>query len=349
MKDTIPVRRGEELDLQLLEKYLREKLPDLPQGQLQVEQFPSGHSNLTYSLSIGPWEAVLRKRPLGPVASKAHDMNREYKILKAIHPYFQIAPMPYLYESDSSITGSEFFVMERRHGVVFDTEYPKEIEETEENGRKISDAMVKNLVKLHSIDYTKTELVDMAKPEGFLERQVHGWIKRYENAKTDDVQRVDQLTQWLKTNIPESPSPTIIHYDFKPNNAMFDPNDLTKMVGLFDWEMTTVGDPLADLGVTLSYWVQGDDPELLKYGFGKPPITTKAGFYSREEFAKKYADMTGADLTNLPFYVTFAYFKLAVIAQQIYFRYKKGQTEDPRFARFNQAVAALVEIASTRS
>lgn len=349
IKDTIAVRPGEELLIDQLEKYVKNKLPHLPKGPLQIEQFPSGHSNLTYLLKIGDWEGVLRRPPLGPVAAKAHDMKRESTILSTLHPHFPLAPKPYVYEEDESIIGAPFFIMERRKGVVFDTDFPDGVDETLENGRQISDTMVKTLVELHQVDYKKTKLVNMTKPEGFMERQVHGWIKRYQKAATDEVPEVEELLKWMVDHIPKETDASIIHYDYKCNNAMFNPNDLTEMTGLFDWEMTTVGDPLADLGVALSYWVEDSDPDFLKQAFGKPPITTKPGFYTRREFAHKYAQYTGRDLSSLSFYVTFAYFKLAVIVQQIYYRYYKGQTKDNRFANFNMAAAVLIAYANELS
>lgn len=177
-----------------------------------------------------------------------------------------------------------------------------------------------------------------------MERQVNGWIGRYERAKTDDIPEVAELSEWMRSHIPESPDPAIIHYDFKLNNAMFS-EDFTKLTGLFDWEMTTVGDPLADLGAAMSYWIQADDPELLKGGMGKPSVTVNEGFYSREEFIRSYSEKSGRDVSQIDFYLTFAYFKLAVIVQQIYFRYKNGQTQDPRFAHFDRFVKSLIRYA----
>jgi aminoglycoside phosphotransferase (APT) family kinase protein len=182
----------------------------------------------------------------------------------------------------------------------------------------------------------------MSKPEGFMERQVHGWIQRYERAKTDEIEIVEHLKKWLVDHIPKHHEVSVIHYDYKLNNSMFNEN-FTEMVGLFDWEMTTVGDPLADLGVTMSYWNQAEDSELLRKGLGKDPVTSiYDGFLTREQFIGLYAKKSGRDVTNLNFYLTFAYFKLAVICQQIYFRYKKGQTEDVRFANFNHFVKSLI-------
>ncbi|WP_298832240.1 phosphotransferase family protein [uncultured Planococcus sp.] len=343
---TIPVRTGEELDYPALEDFLRHHIEDLPAGELKVRQFSSGHSNLTYALQIGGWEAVLRRPPLGPVAPKAHDMEREFKILSALHPVFNTAPKPFVFSDDESIIGSPFFVMERRHGIVLDTAFPEGIEATKDLGKKISEKMVDTLVKLHALDYTKTPLVDLAKPEGFMQRQVEGWIGRYERAQTDDIEGVEQLKEWMLTNIPLSQEPVIIHYDFKLNNALFS-EDFSEMTGLFDWEMTTVGDPLADLGAAMSYWIQADDPDLLKHGLGKAPVTVLDGFYNREEFIASYGKKSGRDISDMNFYLTFAYFKLAVIIQQIYYRYKKGQTQDSRFSHFDQFVKSLMQHALT--
>ena len=340
--ETIPVRRGEELDEQVLDTFIREQIEGVPEGQLMIEQFGAGHSNLTYLLRVNNWEAVLRRPPHGPVAPKAHDMKREYTILKSLYKVYPAAPKPYLYSEDETIVGSPFFIMERRRGIVLDTYFPREVQYTPELGRQISEQMVDQLVALHAIPYEQTALVHMTKPEGFLERQVHGWIERYLRAKTDDIEEVEHLTTYLTSSIPPSPEPTIIHYDYKLNNAMFN-EDFTEMVGLFDWEMTTVGDPLADVGAAMRYWIQADDPAILKKGLGEPPVTIMEGFYTRDEFIQAYAAKSGRDLRHIHYYVTFAYFKLAVICQQIYARYQKGQTNDPRFAHFNHFVNNLVQ------
>lgn len=342
VSDTIQVRNGEELDSEKLENFLRQHIEEMPDGKLEIRQFGTGHSNLTYALKIGDWEAVLRRPPLGPVAPKAHDMEREYRILDALHPIFPAAPKPYVYSDNPEVVGSPFFVMERRQGVVLDTAFPENSEPTAELGRKVSEKMVDLLVELHGLDYKKTPLVQLAKPEGFMERQVHGWIGRYERSKTETIDGLEELTDWMINHIPISPEPTIIHYDFKLNNAMFS-EDFSHITGLFDWEMTTVGDPLADLGAAMSYWIEPNDPPLLKHGLGKEPVTVLEGFYTRAEFIKSYGEKSGRDVSDMNFYMTFAYFKLAVIIQQIYYRYKKGQTQDPRFAHFDQFVTSLIQ------
>ncbi|WP_099156878.1 phosphotransferase family protein [Virgibacillus ndiopensis] len=342
--DTINVREGEELNKKILQQFVHENIEGIPSGTMEIEQFGAGHSNLTYLLRIGSWEAVLRRPPLGPVAPKAHDMKREYTILSSLHPLYPTAPKPYVFSEDEQIVGSTFFIMERRKGIVLDSKFPEGIEYSPALGRKISELMVDKLVDLHQVDYNQTELVNVSKPDGFMERQVFGWIKRYERAKTEKVAGVNQLTKWLQNNIPVSPQPTIIHYDYKVNNAMFS-EDFSKLIGLFDWEMTTVGDPLADVGAALSYWIEADDPEQLKKGLGKPSVTVKKGFFSRREFLEDYARKSGRDVSTIHFYLTFAYFKLAVICQQIYYRYHNGQTNDARFAHFNQFVANLIQYA----
>ncbi|MFL6557345.1 MAG: phosphotransferase family protein [Bacillus sp. (in: firmicutes)] len=345
-KDTIPVRKGEELNLSALEIFLQDNIKNLPSAPLEILQFSAGHSNLTYQIKKGDWEAVLRRPPLGPVAPKAHDMEREYKIISELHPVFPVAPKPFLFSNNETIVGSPFFLMERKNGIIIDTSFPDGIVVTDNLCTRLSEVMVDRLVELHAIDYKQTGLVEISKPEGFMKRQVHGWIGRYERAKTDEIDVVEPLKKWLVDHIPKIHESTIIHYDYKFNNAMFN-EKLTDMVGLFDWEMTTVGDPLADLGVAMGYWNQSDDSELLIKGLGKEPVTAvHDGFLKRHEFIELYAKKSGRDVSNFNFYLTFAYFKLAVIGQQIYYRYKKGQTSDTRFANFNFFVKNLIQHAA---
>lgn len=343
--DTIQVRANERLDEVKLQLFLKSQFPDLPEGILEISQFSAGHSNLTYCLKVGDFEAVLRRPPHGPVAKKAHDMKREFTILSALHPLLAAVPKPFVYIEDRDIIGSDFFIMERKKGIVLDTDFPKGIEHSEQLARQISEKMVDSLVALHAIPYQDTMLKDIVKPEGFMERQVLGWIERYDKAKTAQHAEVEALTTWLKDHIPTNSEATIIHYDYKLNNAMFS-NDFTEMIGLFDWEMTTVGDPLADLGVAMSYWMHADDPKMLLYALGEPPVTILPGFYTRQEFIQRYAEKSGRDVSAIDYYITFAYFKLAVICQQIYYRYVNGQTKDDRFAQMDKMVAALIQQAS---
>lgn len=343
-KDTIPVRKGEELNLSVLESFLRENIENLPNCPLEILQFSAGHSNLTYQIKAGAWEAVLRRPPLGPVAPRAHDMEREFKILSELNPVFSVAPKPLLFSNQPEIVGSPFFLMERKKGSVIDSAFPEGTMVTKALCQKLSEILVDKLVELHSINYRETGLTQLSKPKGFMERQVNGWIGRFEHAKTDEILEVDALKKWLTAHIPLRDEASVIHYDYKFNNMMFN-DSLTEMVGLFDWEMTTVGDPLADLGVALSYWIQADDPDSFQLGMGSI-LTVQEGFYTRQQLIDRYAKKSGRDVTNINFYLTFAYFKLAVICQQIYYRFKKGQTNDLRFANFNERVKVLINHAS---
>ncbi len=339
-EETIAVRTGESFDLQRVEQYLRDHIQEIGEGSLEVRQFPSGASNLTYLLQIGDWEGVLRRPPFGPVPPKAHDMKRECSLLQKINPVFPLAPKPYIFCDDPAILGAPFYIMERRKGVVVNTSFPPGITPTPDLCRKISQTVIDTLVQIHAIDWQAAGLDSLGHPTGFLERQVKGWIERYHRAKTDDILQVEPLTNWLVSHIPQSPTPTLIHNDFKLNNMMLDANDLTRPVAVFDWEMATIGDPLFDLAISLSYWATGDDPEELQTIL--PTVTMLPGFVSREEFMQTYAQKSSRDLSCIDFYMIFAYFKLAVIIQQIYVRWKRGQTQDERFAGFNSRVHTLI-------
>lgn len=340
MSETINVREGEDFDLEAVERYLRAHVDDVPEGDLEVSQFPSGASNLTYLLKVGDWEGVLRRPPLGPVPPKAHDMGRESGILKKLNAVYPLAPKPYFFCEDESVIGAPFYVMERRKGVVLDESFPDGIEPDENLCRGVSRTVVDTLVQLHAVDVEEAGLGDLGRPEGFLERQTEGWISRYEKAKTEEIREVEPLTEWLARDIPESPPPAIIHNDYKLNNLVLDPGDLTHVRAVLDWEMATVGDPLFDLAVSLSYWIEADDPDELKAVM--PTVTVTPGFMSRRELIDLYAEESGRDLSEMHWYVVFGYFKLAGILQQIYARWKKGQTTDERFATFGERVRTLI-------
>ncbi len=338
-KEVIEVRKGEEINVRQLEEYLRQSLPGLPNGSLEVKQFSAGVSNLTYLLRIGEWEAVMRRPPFGPLPPKAHDMGREFRFLELLHPVFPLAPRPYLYCSDPGVLGAPFFIMERRKGIVLNDAFPSNVKVDQALCRHLSYMVVDTLAELHQVDVKASGLDQFGHPEGFVERQVRGWISRYERVKTDEHPVVPKLTQWLLENIPTSGEVTLIHNDFKLNNILFSA-DLSSVQAVVDWEMATIGDPLFDLGVTLSYWVESRDSEWLRQGL--PTVTVMQGFLNREEMAERYARRTGRDLSSLSFYVTFAYFKLAVVLQQIYYRWKNGQTKDNRFSNFGQLVKHLI-------
>jgi len=340
MSETIDVREGEDFDLEAVEQYLRSHVEEVPEGELGVSQFPSGASNLTYLLKVGDWEGVLRRPPLGPVPLKAHDMGRESGILDKLNAVYPLAPRPYFFCEDESVIGAPFYVMERRTGVVLDDSFPDGVEPDEEVRRGISRTLIDTLVELHAVDVREAGLEDLGKPDGFLRRQTEGWISRYEKAKTDGIEEVGPLTQWLASDIPETPLPTVIHNDYKLNNLVLDPEDLTNVRAVLDWEMATVGDPLFDLAVSLSYWIEPGDPDEIKAVM--PTVTVTPGFMTRQELIDRYAEQSGRDLSEMHWYVVFGYFKLAGILQQIYARYKNGQTTDERFATFGERVRTLI-------
>jgi aminoglycoside phosphotransferase (APT) family kinase protein len=345
MPETIRIREGEGFDLAAVERYLRDHIENLPEGELEVRQFPSGASNLTYLLKIGDWEGVLRRPPLGPVPPKAHDMGRESHVLARLHEAYPLAPKPYFFCGDEWVIGAPFYVMERRAGVVVDDSLPEGVEPNPQLCRGISRMVADTLAELHAVDPDEAGLGDLGRPEGFLERQVRGWIGRYEGARTDALEEVGPLTRWLAGNIPESPEPAIIHNDYKLNNLILNPDDLTDVRAVLDWEMATVGDPLFDLAVSMSYWIEPTDPEELKEVM--PTVTSTPGFMSREEFMERYAKKSGRDLSDMHWYMVFGYFKLAVILQQIYARWRKGQTRDARFSDFDERVRTLILHAKT--
>ncbi len=342
MSETIEVREDEDFDREAAERHMREQIEGLPEGELEVEQFPSGASNLTYLVTIGDWEGILRRPPQGPLPPKAHDMERESRLLMRLHEAYPLAPKPYFFTDDDSVIGAQFYVMERREGVVVDDEFPDYVEPTEELCRGMSQMVADTLIELHAVDWKEAGLEEIGKPEGFLERQVMGWIKRYEEAKTEEIDEVEPLTEWICQDIPESPPATIVHNDFKLNNLVLNPDDLTEVRAVLDWEMTTIGDPLFDLAVSLSYWFEADDPQEIK---ALPTVTDTPGFWTRKEFMDHYAEKSGRDLSRMHWYMVFGYFKLAVILQQIYARWHKGQTKDERFANFDERVRSVISYA----
>jgi aminoglycoside phosphotransferase (APT) family kinase protein len=354
--DTAPVREGEELNTAALEEYLRHHLGELLPGKvldatnISLEQFPGGHSNLTYLVRLGGHEFVLRRPPFGPVAPTAHDMPREYRLLQAVHPLFDRAPQPYLLCDDSSVIGVPFYLMERRRGMVVRRDTPPEIGNDLGLRARVSESMIRTLAELHAVDIYSSGLVAIGKPIGFVTRQVKGWTDRWQRAKTRELEVIDDILKWLEQRIPPEPDPeqgrpaSLVHNDFKLDNVMLDPADPTRVEAVLDWEMCTVGDPLIDLGIFLCYWPMKDDPEAWRESIS--PVTTEPGWLNRAQLIDKYAEITGRDLSNIKFYQVFALFKTAVVLQQIYFRYVRGQTRDDRFKDFDKRVAGLAQAAA---
>jgi aminoglycoside phosphotransferase (APT) family kinase protein len=339
--NTIAVREGEGFDAERVLSYLREHVPGIPAGEPEVRQFPTGASNLTYLLRVDGWEAVLRRPPLGPVPPKAHDMEREGKLLHRLNAVYPLAPRPLHICTDADVIGAPFTVMEYRRGVVVDARMPTGVEPTPETCRALAEAVVDTLVELHRVDYRAAGLEDVGRPEGFMRRQVEGWIGRYEKARTDDIPQLEPLLERIRANVPENPDATVIHNDFKLNNLLFDPADPGRVTAVVDWEMATIGDPLFDVAIFLSYWIDSTDPPAMRALV--PSVSTLPQFPGREEMRALYAQKSGRDLSGLDWYLTFSYFKLAVILQQIYARWVRGQTKDPRFGGFGVAVRTLIE------
>lgn len=336
--DTAPVRPGEELPLEALKAALRGRLPG-DVDALSVEQFPGGFSNLTYLVRLGEHEYVLRRAPLGPVAKGAHDMTREAHLLERIHPVLPVAPAPALVVDNPDVIGAPFYLMERRRGTVVRTSLPGAYLGMPDAPARLSAALIDTLADLHGVDIDAAGLRAIGKPEGFNRRQVDGWAGRWRRARealagTGDLPppaelRDDLVIAWLETHTPPETAHTLVHNDFKLDNLMFDPHDPGRVVALLDWEMTTVGDPLVDLGLTLTYWTMPELPG------GAPNHVGAAapGFLSRDALVARYEQRRGVSVAaHLPWYEVLGHFKLAVIVLQIFARYRAGQTSDPRFA-----------------
>jgi aminoglycoside phosphotransferase (APT) family kinase protein len=338
------IRQGEELDAEKLGSFLKAFDPELT-GKLEITQFPRGYSNLTYLLTIGDTELVLRRPPIGTKAKTAHDMSREFRMLSALRPVFPYCPKPILYSEDLSVMGSSFYVMERIKGIILRREQPSGIKFTPQQIDELCRKLVDVHVELHSIDYRAVGLMDYTKPEGYVQRQVEGWSRRYRAARTPDAPDCETVMQWLAASLPpDTTKPTVVHNDFRFDNAVLDENDPMKIIGVLDWEMATVGDPLMDLGNSLAYWVQNDDPPEMQL-MRLTPVDLQ-GLFTRKEIVRYYGEKSGRAVDDMHYYYCFGLFRLAVIAQQIYYRYYHGQTKDERFKMLVLAVQVLDQAAN---
>jgi len=333
------MRKGEGLSPDSIEAYLKEVMPDL-KGPVHARQYPSGASNLTYLLSFDNRQLVLRRPPFGTKAATAHDMGREYRVLSALSRNWPYAPRPLLYCEDVAVIGSSFYIMEHLRGVILRKDMPDGLFTSAAQVRRLFEKFVNILHELHSLDYGAIGLADLGKPDGYVGRQVLGWNKRYRAARTPDVPDCESIMVWLEEKIPpETQRPGIIHNDFKLDNIVLDPSDPFKIIGVLDWEMCTVGDPLMDLGCTLGYWVQKDDPDERHLIRTMP--THLDGALTRREFVDLYGRISGIRMDRFDFYYCFGLFRLAVIIQQIYYRFYHGQTQDPRAKRYAEGVPVL--------
>ena len=343
MPISMPTSMREALPAAALATYLRNRLSSAD-AEITIEQFPSGHSNLTYLVTMDGREYVLRRAPFGPLPPKAHDMPREYRILEAVNPHFTEAPRVYHLCEDPSVIGAVFFLMERRRGIILRDQIPPEVKAVANYPQRISEAFIDGLVRLHSIDVSSQPLSEFGRPEGYLERQVRGWADRWDRAKTEETPVMDRVIDWLVKRLPRSPAPALIHNDYKLDNVVLAP-PLDRIEAVLDWEMATVGDPLSDLGLTLGYWAWANAPDVQAASI--PSFTSQPGWFTRDEFVERYAQRTARDVSGIGYYEVFGVFKIAVIIQQIYFRFHQGQTNDERFRNFGTRVQGLVRLAAS--
>ncbi len=338
--ETIPIRDGEDFDHTQLAAYLRGKLPQ-SERPLDVVQFAGGHANLTYLLRYGDAEYVLRRPPLGPVAPTSHDMGREYRVLSVLYKGYPPAPRAFVFCEDAAVIGAPFFVMQRRRGVVVRRTVPAQWGGGADPAinRKISEVLIDTLADLHDVDPRTVGLADLGKPDGFMRRQIDGWTARYERAKTKEMPIVAEMAQWLREHLPQSPTPTLLHNDWRLDNMMLDANDPGRCEAVFDWDMCTIGDPFADLGTLLAAWIEASEGSMGAGQVGMPSNTP--GFLTRREGVERYGKRRGVDVSDVPFYYVFGIFKIGVVLQQIYYRYHVGQTKDARFAPFEQGAEML--------
>ena len=320
------VRKGEEIDQAKLNDFLQKHAAGVG-TVIEIQQFAGGFSNLTYCLKTAEKEYVLRRPPFGANIKSAHDMGREFKVLSLLKSNYDKVPFPVVYCEDMEVMNAPFYVMERIQGVILRATNAPKLQLPADVLRKTSEALIDNLVTLHALDIEQTGLIQLGKPEGYVQRQVEGWTKRYYNAETDKIESLDKIAEWLKNNLPAEQNGAFLHNDYKYDNVVLHPDDLSKITGVLDWEMATVGDPLMDLGGTLAYWSEAGDSDEIKF-FN---LTWLPGNLSRQQVIERYAAKSGRDISNILFYYLFGLYKNAVIAQQIYARWKQGHTQDPRF------------------
>lgn len=329
---------NEELGLKdALNKYIStHSLPIQPIEN--ISRFPGGYSNLTYCLFTKEKEYVLRTPPHGANIKSAHDMGREFKVLSLLKPHFSQVPAPIEFCEDISILGAPFYIMEKMEGTILRAYNAPKMQLPAATFRSFSEKLIDTLVALHSINISETHLDQLGKPDGYVQRQVEGWTKRYYAAETDVIENMNQVAKWLQSFRPIAQAPCFLHNDFKYDNVVFS-TDFTNIIGVLDWEMSTVGDPLMDLGAMLAYWFESGEGDVYKlYNLSWLP-----GNYTRQELLNRYAAKSGRDLSDMHFYYVFGLFKNAVIAQQIYHRFKQGHSSDARFGALLPMIQLLAE------
>lgn len=333
------IRTGEELDWQKLEEYLRAVLPEV-KGEMSIAQFHGGHANLTYLLTFGSQEFVVRRPPFGKVAPGAHDMKREYKVLSKLYQHYPKAPRAFHLCEDESIIGARFVVLERRSGVVVRTKVIPEFQPFENVEERLVTAMTKAMAELHLVDHEAADLATLGRPEGFVERQLSGWAQRWELSKSAENEHMDAVLKQLQAAIPKAQRVSIIHNDIKLDNCQFQADNPDEVSSIFDWDMCTLGDPLIDLGTTLSYY-----PDQKKKQLENLPVQLHGNFPPKEFVIEQYQTYSGLSIENISWYEAFAYWKGAIVAQQLFRRYLNGATKDPRMAGFKTAMQEMAKLA----
>lgn len=325
------VRKGEELDAEAVDAWLKQRVPAL-QGRPEITQFSGGASNWTYRLKYPEHDYILRRPPKGTRAKSAHDMAREFRVQSALKPFFPEVPEMIGLCQDDSVLGAEFYVMGRLEGIIPRAKMPKGVQLSPSQNRELCTRVLDKLLALHKVDYEAAGLASLGKGKGYTKRQVDGWTERYQKARTWNVPSFRYVCDWLKEHTPEDVATCVIHNDYRLDNVVLDPEAPTRVIGVLDWEMATLGDPLMDLGGSLAYWVQANDDPLMKMIARQP--TQLPGMLTRREVVDYYLERSGFRVQNFTFYEVFGLFRLAVIAQQIYYRYHHKQTQNPTFRNF---------------
>ena len=343
------VRDEDRFDIDPLREYLRDKLPGAG-GPMELMQFRTGSSNLTFLMRLNRDEWVVRRPPRGPIAPSANDMNREFRILSRLWQTFYPAPRAMLFCEDADVIGAPFYIMERRKGVVVTLRQPFAPAlqgHSPSTYRQMAEAFIDTLADLHAVDYQSIGLGGFGRPEGFLQRQISGWMGRWEKAKTQEVPLMKKLADWFLEHQPAPQPPVILHNDFYLHNVMFDAGFPGRIVAVLDWEMASLGDPMIDLGTALNYWRDPDDtPDLLGLSEGYPHTAITPGMLRREQMAERYALRTGRDISGFPYYLALAYWKYATVVEQLYLRYFRGQTTEPRFANYKKYAPVMAREAA---
>ncbi|MBB1244649.1 phosphotransferase family protein, partial [Streptomyces durbertensis] len=332
-----PVRGEDGFDVARVDAWLRERLPELTGGPPEIGQFSGGASNLTYLLRYPGTELVLRRPPAGRKASSAHDMAREYRVQQGLAPVFPYVPKVRALCQDHNVIGCDFYVMDRIEGVIPRRNVPRELDLGPARARVLSERFVDTLAELHAVDASAAGLADLGRGEGYVRRQIEGWTRRYGQARTWNVPSFHHVTRWLAANQPADAAVSVIHNDWRLDNLVLD--EELRVVGVLDWEMATLGDPLMDLGAALAYWVQADDGRLAVRTRRQP--SHLPGMLTRDEIVRRYAERSGLRVEGWAFYEVYGLFRLAAIAQQIYYRYHHRQTRNPAFRHLWTAVHHL--------